>query len=304
MRKIITYLIISTLSLNYAIAQFPQNFFNSSNQHLVEQAVENGIVLLQSDYQLLDTTNNTRYGWNNQNVFNSIYSIGVKIENGFLVTDDFTTPWKNDARYNNLSSNSYIPIITNSYNKTLNDSVMCELIYNQNNISCLHESSVYKIDSIEHNNRGFVIDRTNGNKDGWLVWVICSDTIVSNKSNLSVLTYRYKTTIEIDKHIYSLPEPSTSENVICGFYVVPNNDIIGVLDFHLVGFALKDNETWNLVCDNKTSVTSTSDENISIITPILNNNTLPDSINVANDSTTIDETNNKDNKSNRKKRKK
>ncbi len=283
------------------MAQFAQNLFNSPNQQLVEIAVKNGIVLLQSDYQLLDTTNNTRYGWNNQNVFNSIYSIGVKIENGFLVTEDFITPWKNDSRFNNLSNNVYVPIITNSYNKTIDDSLITKIYYIPDNTLCLNESSVYKIDSIPHEDRGFTIDISNGDKEGWLVWILCPDSVVDKKSNLSVLTYKYNLNISGDRHVYSLPEPSTSENVVGGFYVVPNNNIIGVLDFQLVGFAFRNDMTWNLACCNETEISS-PDENTSNITVIPDNEVSHDSINIVNDEINVDKINDQGVRSNKKKK--
>lgn len=268
MKRIIVSIVVLIASLNCAVAQFSQSLFNSSSQQLVEQAVKGGIVLLRQDYQLLDTLSNTRYGWNHQEVFNSIYSVGFKVEGGYVVNERFVRPWNFDQRYRELRDTTYVPVISKTSCKSMVDSVYIDVKYNPDYKRCIKDSLIYRVDSLVHERRGLKIDSSLGEKEGWLVWVTSADSLLQENTQLSVVTYKHKITIEENKKEYALPKPATSKNIMAGILVVPNNTQVGVLDFQIVGYAYRKGNDWYVIRDVEIATIPEQDNNVSLLTPV------------------------------------
>lgn len=268
MKRIIVSIVVLIASLNCAVAQFSQSLFNSSSQQFVEQAVKDGVVLLRQDYQLLDTLSNTRYGWNHQEVFNSIYSVGFKVEGGYVVNDRFVRPWNYDQRYRELRDTTYVPVISKTRCKSMADTVYTDVKYNPNYKRSIKDSLIYRVDSLAHERRGLRLDSSLGEKEGWLVWITSADSLLQENTQLSVVTYKHKITIEENKKEYVLPKPATSKNIVAGILVVPNNTQIGVIDFQIVGYAYQKGDDWYVVRDVEYATIPEQNSNVSLLTPV------------------------------------
>lgn len=268
MKRIIVSIAVLIASLNCAVAQFSQSLFNSSSQQFVEQAVKDGIVLLRQDYQLLDTLSNTRYGWNHQEVFNSIYSVGFKVEGGYVVNERFVRPWNFDQRYRELRDTTYVPVISRTRSKSMADTVYTDVKYNPDYKRSIRDSLIYRVDSLTHERRGLRIDSSLGEKEGWLIWVTSADSLLQENTQLSVVTYKHQITIEENKKEYALPKPATSKNIVTGILVVPNNTQIGVLDFQIIGYAYERGDDWYVIRDVDIATIPEQNNNVSLLTPV------------------------------------
>lgn len=268
MKRIIVSIAVLIASLNCAVAQFSQSLFNSSSQQFVEQAVKDGIVLLRQDYQLLDTLSNTRYGWNHQEVFNSIYSVGFKVEGGYVVNERFVRPWNFDQRYRELRDTTYVPVISRTRSKSMADTVYTNVKYNPDHKRSIRDSLIYRVDSLTHERRGLRIDSSLGEKEGWLIWVTSADSLLQENTQLSVVTYKHQITIEENKKEYALPKPATSKNIVTGILVVPNNTQIGVLDFQIIGYAYQRGDDWYVIRDVDIATIPEQNNNVSLLTPV------------------------------------
>lgn len=268
MKKINVLVVVILLATGVVSAQFTQSMFNSPNQQLVEQAVRNGVVLLRQDYQLLDTVTNERYGWNHRDMFNSVYSVGIKVGDGYVVSDRFMRPWSYDGRYLDLTGVTYVPVVSKTMGRIITDTVMTEIKYGVSDVCPLEDSLAYRIDCEDSELEGFTVNSSAGAKDGWLVWVVAEDSTLNDSSDLSLVTYRYSMTLDDDTLSYRLPEPVASDYIVGGFYVVPQNTSVGKLDFKLVGFAALRDSLWYLVVENITEE-ERSAEDASMLTPVV-----------------------------------
>lgn len=266
MKKVNILLAVLFSAAGIASAQFTPSMFNSPNQQLVKQAVRDGIVLIRSDYQLLDTVANERYGWNHRDMFNSVYSVGVKAGDGYMVSDRFVRPWSYDGRYLGLTGVAYVPVVSRTVCRMMSDTVMTEIDYAASEICPLEDSLAYLVGGTAREVRGFSVDSAAGDKDGWLVWVVAEDSTLSDNSELSLVTYRHSMTLAKDTLRYQLPDPVTTDYVVGGFYVVPQNTAVGVLDFKLAGFAVLKDGHWDLVTENVADECDAEDA--SMITPV------------------------------------
>lgn len=274
MRKVLFVSLAIIASQAFAFAQWSQSMFNSPNQQLVEDAVRNGIVLIRQDYQLRDTLTNQKYGRNHEAYFGTVYSIAAKVQNALSVSDKFVSPWEYDSNYEHYRSSQYQPIIFKTMIRELSDSTFTELQYDNNNIRALKDGIVYYVDSLSHPNRGFIIDQSKGEKDGWLVWVCSSDTTQLSNASLSLVTYKYKATIEEGLTKYSVKRPTVSVGILGGIYVCPRTTTIGTVEFMFEGLIIPDgNDNWQFyaICgtnDDLTNVSETTSEAENTLTPV------------------------------------
>lgn len=277
MKKILLVYLIIITSQAFAFAQWSQSMFNSPNQQLVEDAVRKGIVLVRQDYQLQDTLTNQKYGRNHETYFGTVYSIAAKLQNALSVSERFVSPWEYDSNFAQYNNSHYQPIISKTMFRALSDSSYTELHYNRNYIRALEEGIVYHVDSLSHPDRGFIVDRSIGEKEGWLVWVFASDTTQLSNESLSLVTYKHKVTLEEGLNKYMVTQPGVSGHILGGIYVCPNITVIGTVDFLFEGLIVHDvNEQWQfyVFCETESGSTTLSDnlpEQGDELTPVTEN---------------------------------
>ena len=250
MKKLFVILILLSGSAGSSFAQlFGTGIFSSSNQQLVEKAVQDGIVLLRQEYQLEDTLTMKRYTWDNRPEFGSAVSMCVLAENGYVVADRVLHPWESDSRFSQYRNTKYRPVLSKTYFRTVADSVYRaagrpEPRFERN----LSDDGgwVYAVDSL-FGGKGFAADRASGEKDGWLVWLTADKDSEDDTAGLSLVTYRHKLTVEESSERCEIPASTTLRSVIGGIYVVPQYRGIGEVVFALTGVVVPDGDRWQLL---------------------------------------------------------
>jgi hypothetical protein len=232
-------------------AQFGMRSLNSNNQQLIEEAVREGFFIVRQSYQLKDTVSDTPqyYGWNNAPNFGEIYSLGVKATNGYYLDDKAIYPWKYDRKFDEyVNSNQYLPVISQSEYRPyrqLADSAYIRFPYKDGVL--VGEEFHFVTDSL-FGNKGFVVDDSDGLKQGWLVWLTSADSLekIGNES-LSLLIYRNELTFDAEKSAYKIEAPSTNKRVLGGIYIVPQTEGIGKITFYLSGLVSGKDGHWQVV---------------------------------------------------------
>lgn len=241
-------LLFFALIANIASAQLPQGFLSlSPNQIMVENAVEKGILLFKQDFQLLDTVSNTLYGRNNQEMFGSTYSIAYKLKNRCVVSDRFVAPWLYDENFKKIENNTYLPIISRTQYRDITDSTMNVMNYRSENCKTITDNVISYTDNI---NDGFSINTSNGEKDGWIVWLQYSEPL-NESTKISIVTYKHKVEFKEEVNEYELNNLNKTENHVCGFYVIPDFSKIGNIEFLFGGVIHKKDNKWILVKINE-----------------------------------------------------
>ena len=148
------------------------------------------------------------------------------------------------------------------------DTVYTDVKYNPDYKRSIKDSLIYRVDSLVHERRGLRISSSLGEKEGWLIWVTSADSLLQENTQLSVVTYKHKITIEENKKEYALPKPATSKNIVTGILVVPNNTQIGVLDFQIIGYAYQKGDDWYVIRDVDIATIPEQNNNVSLLTPV------------------------------------
>lgn len=255
-------------------AQWSQSMFNSPNQQMVEDAVRNGIILVCQDYQLRDTVSNQKYGRNHETHFGSVYSIAAKVMDALSVSNRFVRPWDYDINFTQYRNSQYQPVVSKTTFRALSDSTFSDLRYSSCNIRVLKDSVVYYVDSLSHQDRGFIVDHNKGEKDGWLVWAFVNDSTSVRRETISLVTYRHKVSLEDGLHSYAIKQPTVSGHILGGIYVCPTVTTIGTIEFLFEGLIVSDGQNrWQFYtfCDINQGITEISEspsESEGVLTPV------------------------------------
>ncbi|MDR2971641.1 MAG: hypothetical protein LBU83_06925 [Bacteroidales bacterium] len=247
----------------------------SQNQQLIEDAVKEGVFIIQRCYQLQDTTAETPvyYGWNNLPYFGETFSLGIRTTDGYYFNNKAYHPWNYDAKFEEYEqSNQFAPIISASRYKMADDSIYKTLPFKDIPITEISTHRFYLAqDSVTFNKKGFSVDFSNGVKKGWLVWLVTDKPLEEkNDQTPTFIIYRSELNFEQGKETYEIKDPATQKAIVGGFYIVPEVNEIGKITFHLSGLMNNENDKWQVVRINSyanTNVIRTQSQD-SNLTPI------------------------------------
>jgi len=244
MRKLLCILFFFTQLLNAQSFDFS---LKSANQQLIENAVQGGIFLMEQHYLLRDTVTGECFGKNNQDSFGKVLSLGVKVKQGYCITNRAVCPWKYDADFKRYQGSIYHPFLSKSTYRELSDSCMAEIAITSmptDSVSC-----VFVADSVLFKGDGFELDDSCGKKRGWLVWITSEKDMDVGDSVCSFSSVIYRKDMELVENQEEYPvEPSDfGQNVWGGIYVLPMQRGIGKLLFKLVGVLTKREDKWMMV---------------------------------------------------------
>lgn len=226
------------------------NLFKTDNQALVEQAIANGIVLVEQSYQLSDSAGK-HYGRYGEEEFGTITSIGVRVDSSLVVTEAAASPWRFDENFDRYRD-SYTPVLyqTCVYNfgdsaSGFNDSIQLEYVALAENL--------YYVPSSD-GDLGYTPRKYNGATEGWAAWVY------ADKDANGEMTVDCKYVIVKQKHqlsakveSISVQAPQDGKEYIGGVFIVPEQTAVGQLTFFLAGIMVYDydKESWVLAMPSK-----------------------------------------------------
>ncbi|WP_163211647.1 hypothetical protein [Bacteroides sp. 519] len=224
-------------------------FVYSDNQQLVVSAIENSLFVLRQSYQLKDTLTNEYYGRGGRNDFGTLFSLGVKLQQSYCVTDKAIRPWEHDENFNRYRSSNYVPIIIKTHYKELCDSCYYETLEFHNRLLTeIHPNELYQLTDSTFNKQGFETDTSVGKRNGWLVWLVAANTIEKADSvTVSYIIYRKELNRETGKNEYEIDAPSTNQHPWGGIFIVPEQTAIGQITFRLAGILMKKEDKWRII---------------------------------------------------------
>ncbi|MDR1747181.1 MAG: hypothetical protein LBR49_07930 [Tannerella sp.] len=241
MKHLVIFLTIICTLPQAVEAQFDiRSLFSDNNQQFIKNAVSKSIFTVQRSYQLQNIKSGERFGLNNAKQFGESATLGVRTSNGFILSDKAVRPWKYDPNYEGYRGDSaYEPVISISRYVFPNDSITSELPFKDLIIKPFKDSLYYSVTDTVFQNKGFTVDETAGDKKGWLVWMLESDSsdIVVSRSEL---------TFKVEKQDYEVKAPQTDKEIVGGVFIIPSSEGAGRIDFLLCGIVSLQNGQWVL----------------------------------------------------------
>lgn len=217
----------------------------SSGQLITEKAVYNGLLVIKQSYQVKNKKTGKIYGRNGRKDFGHSFSIAVKSENGFILTEKGLKPWLYDDSFKKVE-NEYEPVISLTEVRGLNADakfVQCPMkVQSQQPVEGIWIANI--ADSL--NTNMLEIDNENGIKDGWLIWLYSpKDSKAGDLGAVSLQSVNKKIEIKGDTSI-DIDEPTNKNTVLGGIYVCPYFIGGGHVVYKLVGMAMKIDDKWKL----------------------------------------------------------
>lgn len=226
-----------------------QNLRYIPPQPIIEKAVSNGLFVCRQSYQILDLKTGDLYGLNGQEEFGTQYTLGIKACDGFLTYDKFMHPWDYDDKFNKYRG-KYTPVIYNSSFAEQNETATFDSLNCDKGYKAMCDSSLCQVPSKTFGRKGFVLDNTSGEKEGWIVLVTYSTgQSLEQNTSLNYLIYNETFTVKDSKSLLKANLPNTATNILGGIFVTPIYTGIGKVEFKLCGVLVQAaNKEWRLCC--------------------------------------------------------
>ena len=221
----------------------------SPNQAMVKGAVEQSVVVVCSGYKLQDTTGQ-RFGRNNRAEYSQTYTLGVATEEGLVLAPQVTKPWTTDADFVRYR-NSHTPVLSSIAYRRLNDSVLTALPLSVDSTT-LPPLRLILADTIA-TVAPLAVHTDGAASGGWLLWVYASDTLgqagktattaVITNAAVGDTTPQYVTAPALSA---LLRDSIAKPKVLGAVWVTPCYPEAGIVQFKVVGMAVRDDNTWRL----------------------------------------------------------
>lgn len=222
----------------------------SANQQLIEEAVRKGLFVVRQAYQLEDTTAESPayYGRDGKSYFGQTYSIGARLNRGYVIDARLVAPWLEDTHFEEYRhSTQYRPVISRTEYRDIQEITYHPLAFRAENRDSVPKGSVcQQQDSLF--SAGFSLWEEEGLCKGWVVLAVGEKPLNENDSvKISLLIYRTEVNLEADKQLYEIKAPATSLSVMGGIYVSPVVTGIGQLSFRLAGLVQQIEDKWYIM---------------------------------------------------------
>lgn len=273
MKRALIYTGIFFFSCHFCDAQLN---FQSSNQQMIEDAIKDGIYIVEQSYRLRSNNDGKFYGRNNQPEFSKTYSVAIKLNGAYCIDEQVLTPWESDDNYISLSTaekERYAPVLYKSSYRGVFQSKWDNFPVDTLNCTKIVGSQLYSM-ADEHGAFGFQVNVIEGLKKGWVVWVTTSEDISkTNSFNSNLNIYRLEIELIKGQSLYEINQPAFQSNSIGGIYVVPEVNRIGQITFTLVGMMRNIDKKWSVVTLGEVKENGQDENSNSELTPINENET-------------------------------
>lgn len=221
-----------------AAAQF-SGLFKTDNQALVEQAINDGVVVVSQSYQLADSTGK-RYGRYGNQEFGTINSVGYRVDSGLVVTDNIARPWEYDENFERYRS-GYTPELYQTRLCTIGDSAACYPDSAQLAYKAVADGFYFA--PTPTLKRGFSPRSYKGETAGWMAWIYSpkeADGEPTGEPQYLIV----KATLHMGAKAQPTvaQTPADGKDYIGGVFLVPEQTAVGQLTFFLAGMAVMDND--------------------------------------------------------------
>lgn len=217
----------------------------STEQDFIEKAVLPGLFISQQSFQICDPSTGDLFGLNGNEEFDVVYSLGVKLRDGILLTDKAVRPWKYSDEYGPYSSD-YDPMFHKAnFTEVTGDVAYLPLKYNATDVEMLADTTLYYFKSDCFSNIGFELDMVSGNKNGWVVLVYPEKSLATD-NKLSCTIYQKDMEVKHDGKPVEILLPNNNATPLGGLYLVPQYDVPGIIAFKLCGVICPEGDVWKV----------------------------------------------------------
>ena len=241
--KSILLLLVSICTINATgqdldIRDFLKKNLVSSKNSLIEKSISSNLCIIRQQYRL--EQNGNFYGKKNQSYYGESYSLAVKVAGGMYLQNEVLFPWKNDRDYQRVNkSGKYTPQYFWSQKRALNDTIYepIDLELNSKYVTSVDKDSTLFLHTEAVSNFGLYVDKTEGGKEGYMVWIYSESTLQDSAMNINMT--QESLLLDPSDSLSVTMHPSDSNKVLGGLFIVPFFETAGRIQLRIVGMASK-----------------------------------------------------------------
>lgn len=234
---------------------------------LVEDAIKDAVVIVESNYCIQDTETNQKYGRNGKSYFNILQFLGCRTDKGIITCQKAIQPWAVDEMFDKYrGNNKYQPLLdstlvvrTLSVDTVENISIASDLSFNNDSTLICTNVGGSRAD-------GLMLSADNADSINWIVWVKNSTNKESKESPNVEFTITKKT-VDFSKENVIVDTPNSTNSFIGGLYVSAKVVSVGLVEFSLSGFVVDNSGKWIVEPINTDTFSSTKMEDKEIASP-------------------------------------
>jgi len=212
------------------------NLFKDRNQ-TVKNAVAPGLFLVQQNFIAVDSAGE-EYGFNNQDNFGTIYSIGIKVKEGLLLPSTFNTPGLLDPNFEPYRAGY------TTRNSSINARGIDSLKYDNVDLARFN-NQVPRIDQT-NNDEFFGIKDYKGVTDGKLLLLYADDIAKLDKETLKTNIIQVEELVWDDKGMAQPKNIVIGNKTLIGGIFFYEEVTFGTVTFQPVAFFENNNGAWML----------------------------------------------------------
>ena len=236
---------------------------------LVEEAIKDAIVVVESKYCIQDTKSNQKYGRNGMSYFNTLDFLGCKTDKGVIISEKALTPWVADNLFDKYrDNNKYRPLLDSTLvvrslqiDTIQQIDITTDLSFNKDNTLICARVGRSRTD-------GLMVSTDDNEAINWIVWIRKSSKNESKESS----NFEYniiKKTVEFTKGAIIVDTPNSINSFIGGLYISAKVVSIGLVEFSLSGFLIENSGKWMIEPINVNTFLS-DNEDLDLTSPVTN----------------------------------
>lgn len=238
---------VQAQSLQDLVDQFNSSHSGRPVLSIIADAVKPALSIVRQQYRV--EQGGKYYGRRSRPYYGESFSLRVKVSGSSFLQRNVIYPWENDEDFKRLNQGKkYEPSIYYTYNHAVSDSIWTPVdleLETQFVQPFDSDSLIYKHDDAV-NDFGLAIDDTPGKKQGYMIWAYSSTTATDSLMKVYLRQNSMPVDAKGNSALIKL-NPSDSEKVIGGIYVVPVVERVGQIKVLLAGIATKKTDgSWAL----------------------------------------------------------
>lgn len=220
--------------------------FRLGSDIIVEDATKDAIVIVKSQYCIQDVENNQKYGRNGKPYFNILQFIGCKTDKGIITSKEVLAPWTVDNSFDKYRNNSkYKPLLDSDIHVASSREDTCVTINLASNLLINGDSTLICVENQESITDAITLSLDNVDALNWFVWVKNAkekDSQVSSNLKYSIV----RQTVDLSGGDVYVEAPNVTGSYLGGIYVSAKVVSVGLVEFSLSGFIVKDSGRWKV----------------------------------------------------------
>ena len=232
---------------------------------LVEAAIRDAIVMVESGYCIQDIETNQKYGRNGQSFFNKVCFLGCKSDKGIIASEKVLTPWCDDDSFDKYRDNKkYRPLLDSTIIVRTLPVNTVDTLDIATGLSYNNDSTLICSGNGDNRADGLILSSDSSSVVNWIVWVRNPEKNESTGTpewEFSVI----KKSIDFSEGDRVVDAPNSPNSYIGGLYISARIISAGMVEFSLSGFTTGTPGKWIVEPVNDKMFSSTNDTEDNVI---------------------------------------